>query len=314
MGVVRSFELKMEEKKSKISYFSANITPIISVSLVLLLLGIVAMLGIAANSLTDYVKENIGFDVVMKNDASQQEIDALKQMWTKAPYVASVKYISKEDALQSWEKETGENLMEVIGVNPLSSEFEVRVKPQYVSVNSLNRIEYALSQNKSIDSVKMHKDVVEKINSNVNSVVLVLGAVLVLLVIISFVLINNTVRLAVYSRRFIIYTMKLVGATPGFIRRPFVLTNVVNGLIASLVAMAMLCGLMYYVVEVNYDYANLIEMKHIVMVCAGLMVVGVMMCALAALLAANRFISLNYDELYTKYKLKKIIIIDYGNK
>lgn len=300
MGVVRSFELKMEEKKSKISYFSANITPIISVSLVLLLLGIVAMLGIAANSLTDYVKENIGFDVVMKNDASQQEIDALKQMWTKAPYVASVKYISKEDALQSWEKETGENLMEVIGVNPLSSEFEVRVKPQYVSVDSLNRIEYALSQNKSIDSVKMHKDVVEKINSNVNSVVLVLGAVLVLLVIISFVLINNTVRLAVYSRRFIIYTMKLVGATPGFIRRPFVLTNVVNGLIASLVAMAMLCGLMYYVVEVNYDYANLIEMKHIVMVCAGLMVVGVLMCALAALLAANRFISLNYDELYTK--------------
>ena len=300
MGVVRSFELKMEEKKSKISYFSANITPIISVSLVLLLLGIVAMLGIAANSLTDYVKENIGFDVVMKNDASQQEIDALKQMWTKAPYVASVKYISKEDALQSWEKETGENLMEVIGVNPLSSEFEVRVKPQYVSVDSLNRIEYALSQNKSIDSVKMHKDVVEKINSNVNSVVLVLGAVLVLLVIISFVLINNTVRLAVYSRRFIIYTMKLVGATPGFIRRPFVLTNVVNGLIASVVAMAMLCGLMYYVVEVNYDYANLIEMKHIVMVCAGLMVVGVMMCALAALLAANRFISLNYDELYTK--------------
>ena len=300
MGVVCSFELKMEEKKSKISYFSANITPIISVSLVLLLLGIVAMLGIAANSLTDYVKENIGFDVVMKNDASQQEIDALKQMWTKAPYVASVKYISKEDALQSWEKETGENLMEVIGVNPLSSEFEVRVKPQYVSVDSLNRIEYALSQNKSIDSVKMHKDVVEKINSNVNSVVLVLGAVLVLLVIISFVLINNTVRLAVYSRRFIIYTMKLVGATPGFIRRPFVLTNVVNGLIASLVAMAMLCGLMYYVVEVNYDYANLIEMKHIVMVCVGLMVVGVMMCALAALLAANRFISLNYDELYTK--------------
>ncbi|MBQ4916508.1 MAG: permease-like cell division protein FtsX [Muribaculaceae bacterium] len=290
----------MEEKKSKISYFSANITPIISVSLVLLLLGIVAMLGIAANSLTDYVKENIGFDVVMKNDASQQEIDALKQMWTKAPYVASVKYISKEDALQSWEKETGENLMEVIGVNPLSSEFEVRVKPQYVSVDSLNRIEYALSQNKSIDSVKMHKDVVEKINSNVNSVVLVLGAVLVLLVIISFVLINNTVRLAVYSRRFIIYTMKLVGATPGFIRRPFVLTNVVNGLIASLVAMAMLCGLMYYVVEVNYDYANLIEVKHIVVVCAGLMVVGVLMCALAALLAANRFISLNYDELYTK--------------
>lgn len=291
---------KMEEKKSKISYFSANITPIISVSLVLLLLGIVAMLGLAANSLTDYVKENVGFDVVMKNDASQQDVKELKQLWTQAVYVNSVKFISKEDALSAWEKETGENLLEVLGVNPLSSEFEVRVKPQYASVDSLNKIEYDLSKYKSIDSVKMHKDVVEKINSNINSVVLVLGAVLVLLVIISFVLINNTVRLAVYSRRFIIYTMKLVGATSGFIRRPFVMTNVLNGFIASLLAIAMLSGLIYYVVEVNYDYSNLINITQIALVYLGLIVAGVVMCALAALLAANRFISLNYDELYTK--------------
>lgn len=291
---------KMEEKKSKISYFSANITPIISVSLVLLLLGIVAMLGLAANSLTDYVKENVGFDVVMKNDASQQDVKELKQLWTQAVYVNSVKFISKEDALSAWEKETGENLLDVLGVNPLSSEFEVRVKPQYASVDSLNKIEYDLSKYKSIDSVKMHKDVVEKINSNINSVVLVLGAVLVLLVIISFVLINNTVRLAVYSRRFIIYTMKLVGATSGFIRRPFVMTNVLNGFIASLLAIAMLSGLIYYVVEVNYDYSNLINITQIALVYLGLIVAGVVMCALAALLAANRFISLNYDELYTK--------------
>lgn len=291
---------KMEEKKSKISYFSANITPIISVSLVLLLLGIVAMLGLAANSLTDYVKENVGFDVVMKNDASQQDVKELKQLWTQAVYVNSVKFISKEDALSAWEKETGENLLDVLGVNPLSSEFEVRVKPQYASVDSLNKIEYDLNKYKSIDSVKMHKDVVEKINSNINSVVLVLGAVLVLLVIISFVLINNTVRLAVYSRRFIIYTMKLVGATSGFIRRPFVMTNVLNGFIASLLAIAMLSGLIYYVVEVNYDYSNLINITQIALVYLGLIVSGVVMCALAALLAANRFISLNYDELYTK--------------
>lgn len=266
----------------------------------LLLLGIVAMLGLAANSLTDYVKENVGFDVVMKNDASQQDVKELKQLWTQAVYVNSVKFISKEDALSAWEKETGENLLEVLGVNPLSSEFEVRVKPQYASVDSLNKIEYDLSKYKSIDSVKMHKDVVEKINSNINSVVLVLGAVLVLLVIISFVLINNTVRLAVYSRRFIIYTMKLVGATSGFIRRPFVMTNVLNGFIASLLAIAMLSGLIYYVVEVNYDYSNLINITQIAMVYLGLIVAGVVMCALAAFLAANRFISLNYDELYTK--------------
>lgn len=291
---------KMEEKKSKISYFSANITPIISVSLVLMLLGVVGLLGLAANSLTTYVKENIGFDVVLANNASDKQIDELKAYWTVAPYVSSVKYVSKEDALTAWEKDTGENLMEVIGVNPLSAEFEVRVKAQYVSVDSLNKIEQMLKEYKAIESVQMHRDVVEQINGNIQSIMLVLGVVLIMLVVISFVLINNTVRLAVYSRRFLIHTMKLVGATPGFIRRPFVLTNVLNGLIASLVAVMVLSGLIYYVVEINADYATLLSVDQVCVVYAALVLVGVLMCSVAAVLATNRFIGLNYDELFTK--------------
>lgn len=290
----------MKEKKSKISYFSANITPIISVSLVLLLLGIVGLLSIAANNLTDYVKENIGFDVIVKNNASQEEIDELKKLWTSAPYVSSVKYISKEDALQLWEKETGENLMEMIGVNPLSAEFEVRVKAKYVSVDSLNKIEYSLKSMPAIESIQMHKDVVDRINHNLRNVVFVLGAVLIMLILISFVLINNTVRLAVYSRRFIIHTMKLVGATPGFIRRPFVLTNVLNGLIAALVAIVLLSGLLYYVVEVNTDYIALVDVVHVWTVYAGMLVIGMLMCGMAAVFSTNRFIGLSYDELFTE--------------
>lgn len=290
----------MEEKKSKISYFSANITPIISVSLVLFLLGVVALLGIAANTLTTYVKENIGFDVVVKNNASEQEIDGLKQYWLKAPYVSSVKYISKVDALRTWEQDTGEDLMAVIGVNPLSAEFEIRVKAQYVSVDSLNKIEYELTQNTAIDTIQMHKDIVSQINSNVQRIMLVLGVVLLMLIIISFVLINNTVRLAVHSRRFIIHTMKLVGATPGFIRRPFVLTNVLNGVIASVVAVLMLAAGVYYVLNANPDYASLVDMAHVGIVFVALVVLGVIMCAISATLATNRFISLNYDELFTK--------------
>ena len=290
----------MEEKKSKISYFSANITPIISVSLVLLLLGVVALLGIAANTLTSHVKENIGFDVVVNNNASGQEIDGLKQYWLKAPYVSSVKYISKEDALLAWEQDTGEDLMAVIGVNPLSAEFEIRVKAQYVSVDSLNKIEYELKQNPAIESIQMHKDIVSQINSNVQRVMLGLGIVLLMLIIISFVLINNTVRLAVYSQRFIIHTMKLVGATPGFIRRPFVLTNVINGLIASLVSVSILAGGVYYMLNTNSDYADLVDMAHVWIVFGALIVLGMLMCAIAATLATNRFISLNYDELFTK--------------
>ena len=291
---------KMEEKKSKISYFSANITPIISVSLVLMLLGVVGLIGLATNSLTNYVKENIGFEVVLKNNASQQEIDGLKRLWTKAPYVSSVKYISKEDALRSWEQDTGENLLEVIGVNPLSAEFEVRVKAQYVSVDSLNKIEQSLKKIPTIESVQMHKDVVESINRNVQNIMLVLGVVLLMLIVISFVLINNTVRLAVYSRRFLIHTMKLVGATPGFIRRPFILTNLLNGVIASIVALVILSGLIYYVIEMNQDYASLINVTQISFVYIGVVVAGMLMCSVAAALATNRFIGLNYDELFTK--------------
>ncbi len=290
----------MEEKKSKISYFSANITPIISVSLVLLLLGVVGLLGLAASSLTDYVKENIGFDVVMKQNASDKEIAKLKKMWTSSPYVSSVKYISKEDALKSWEKDTGENLMEVLGVNPLSAEFEVRVKSQYASVDSLNKIEDSLKKYTSIENVQMHKDVVDQINRNVQNVMMVLGVVLIMLVVISFVLINNTVRLAVYSRRFLIHTMKLVGATAGFIRRPFVMTNVLNGIIASLIAIVVLSGLIYYVVEVDRDYASLVNMEQVCMIFGGILCFGVIMCGIAAIMATNRFISLNYDELFTK--------------
>ena len=151
-----------------------------------------------------------------------------------------------------------------------------------------------------VESVKMHKDVVEQINNNVKSVMLVLGVVLIMLVIISFVLINNTVRLAVYSKRFLIHTMKLVGATPGFIRRPFVLTNLLNGVIASIIAIVILFGLICYVMEVNPDYASLVDMTQVGMVFCGIVVAGVLMCSVAASLAANRFIGLNYDELYTK--------------
>lgn len=290
----------MEEKKSKISYFSANVTPIISVSLVLLLLGVVSIIGLAGHSLTNYVKEHIGFDVVVAESASPQDVEGLQQMFAAAPYVNQVKYLSKEDALRSWEEETGENLLEVIGVNPLSAEFEVHVKAQYVSVDSLNKIEQILKTNTAIESVKMHKDVVERINSNLHSVMLVLGLVLVVLVFISFVLINNTVRLAVYSRRFLIHTMKLVGATPGFIRRPFVLTNVLNGVVSSLIAIVLLGGMLYYMVGVNGDYMSLVSVEQIAIVFGGMLIAGVVMCAIAAILATNRFLALNYDELFTK--------------
>lgn len=286
-------------KKSRISFFHSDTTTVMSVALVLLLLGIVAFLGLAAKQVTSNLKENIGFDVVVKENATEAEVNQLKQMWNNAAYMSSVKYVSREDALKEWERETGEDLMEVLGVNPLSAEFEVKVKAAYANVDSLNKIEYQLKQVPGIESVQMHKDVVDTINHNIKNVALILIAVAVVLLIISVALINNTVRLTVYSRRFLIHTMKLVGAKPSFIRRPIVVSNAVNGIIASIIAMVLLSGVLYYLIEFEAGWGSLISLVDVAVVYGMLLAVGAVICALAAMFAANRFIALDYDELFT---------------
>ena len=237
--------------------------------------------------------------MVVKESATEAEVNQLKQMWNNAAYMSSVKYVSREDALKEWERETGEDLMEVLGVNPLSAEFEVKVKADYANVDSLNKIEYQLKQVPGIESVQMHKDVVDTINNNIKNVALILIAVAVVLLIISVALINNTVRLTVYSRRFLIHTMKLVGAKPSFIRRPIVVSNAVNGMIASVIAMVLLSGVLYYLIEFEAGWGSLISLVDVAVVYGMLLAVGAVICALAAMFAANRFIALDYDDLFT---------------
>lgn len=289
-------------KKSRLSFLSSNLTAIISVALVLLLLGMVAFLTVIANNMTEKVKENIGFDVVLTEDVNEVQVNALKQMWSNAPYVASVKYISRDNALHEWEDETGENLMEVLGENPLSAEFEVHVKAKYASVDSLNRIEYRVKQMQGVDEVQMHKDMVENINSNIHKIQLILLIVSVILLIISIALINNTVRLSVYSRRFLIHTMKLVGAKPSFIRKPFIVSNIINGVIAAVVADVILVAGVWYLLtsDIGSGLKECINVNEAVAVGVILIIIGAAMCAIAAFLATTRFIKLDYDDLYTK--------------
>ena len=288
------------EKKSKISFVDANITSIMSVSLVLLLLGVGAILGLFAREVTGQIKANIGFDVSMTDAASDGEILRLKRQLAAAPYTASVKYISKEEALHYWQQETGEDLMEVLGFNPLTAEFEVHVEPDYASVDSLMMIKSQLSRNTAIDEVQIHQDQVERINRNINNIVAVLGVVAVVLMVISFALINNTVRLTVYSRRFLIHTMKLVGATPGFIRKPIVVSNIINGIIAAFVAMAILSAGLFYINRMEPMWAMMAPMAEVWCVFGALVVLGALMCGIAAVLASNKFIKLGYDDLFKR--------------
>lgn len=289
-----------KEKKSKISYFQSNFTSTISVALVLLLLGIIAFLGILANTFSKELKENIGFSVVLQSETTPEQVAAMDKMWKASPYVSDVKFISKEAALQNWQAETGENLVELFGVNPLNAEYEVYVKAEYANLDSLQVIERQLKTITFVDEIAMHKSEVDAANRNISNVALVLFVIAVLLMLISFVLINNTVRLTVYSRRFLIHTMKLVGAKPGFIRQPFVISNMLNGLIAAFVSMLFLLGV--YLFLQNIDEALVVSFSalEIVAVFAGLIVLGVLICGLAAFLAADKYIRLSYDDLFKR--------------
>lgn len=269
--------------------------------MVLLLLGVVAVIGIATNEASDMIRENVGLDVSMRVEATDAQINILKRDLNRAKYVASVKYVSKDEAMELWKKETGEDLMEVLGFNPLTDEFEVHVKSQYASIDSLERISLLLRRNPVIEDVKVHQGQVETMNKSMSQVALILLIVACVMLVISLVLINNTVRMTMYSRRFLIHTMKLVGATPAFIRRPIVVSNMMNGIIAAIIALAMLAGIVYYVSAdgiLGTAVQTLLPKEQLALVAVALIAMGAVLCSVAAFFAANKYIRLDYDKLF----------------
>lgn len=290
-----------KQQKSKISYFQSNITATVSVALVLISIGVTAFLGLSARTMSRELKENMGFSIVLKTDATDADIAGLKAIFAKAPYVAKTTFISKDQALEQWKKDTGENLVETFGVNPLSAEFQVNVKANYAEIGKLKSIQAQLMHQSGVEDIALYETEVETTNKNIGNITIVLLFVAALLVFISFALINNTVRLTVYSRRFLIHTMKLVGAKPGFIRRPFVVQNMLNGLIAAAVACLVFVG-SYFAAQdiVGGLVGTMFNELEVAAVFVGLALAGVVICGIAAFFAANKYIHLNYDDLFKR--------------
>ena len=302
MENVAKAQLIMATTKKKISYFSANVTAVISVALVLLLLGIVAVIGVGARGLSEKIKENIGFDISMKEDATEQQIATLRRDIAAAPFTAQMKYVSKDDALEVWRQETGEDLMAVLGFNPLTAEIEVHVRSLYSDVVSIDRIAAGLKQKyEAIESVTTHRENIEAINRTLTQTALVLGVAAAAMLIISLALINNTVRMTIYSKRFLIHTMKLVGATPGFIRRPIVVSCMINGIIAAFVAVGLLSALLYYLSLdslAGEAVREAVPLEAVGATAAAMVVLGALLCCATAFFAANKYIRLDYDRLF----------------
>ncbi len=267
-------------------------------ALVLLILGIISMLGLAAKTVTDSIKQNMGFVVELSDDASEDIVEQFKQTWLTSPYASSFSYISAEEALRQETELIGEDILQIMEVNPYHAEFEVKMKPQYASGDSIQKIVALLEGDPNISKVRTDPVMVESVNSSINNIILVLTIIAAALLLISFVLINNTVRLTVYSKRFIIHTMKLVGATGGFIRKPFLINNVINGVIASILAILALTGLFYYIKSLNQAIDQAISWNYVTYIFVGVVVAGIVICGATTLFATNKYLRTDYDDMF----------------
>lgn len=286
-------------KEVKISYWAAHATTIVTVSLVLLIIGMIALIGISARRETTRIRESLEISVVMADSVSDSSAAAIAGNLKALPYCRNVEFISKAKAMEMWKMDTGEDLEALFGVNPLSPEISFTLPESYSARDSIAKVCKALNAIPGVESVATPESaVVDAMNSNIARLSILLGAVAVAMLLISFVLINNTVHLTIYARRFIIHTMQLVGATNGFIRRPIVLRNMYAGLLAGLVAAAILAVVLASAPEFGFsDLSTYIPWEYFGIVAVGLVIAGGAICAAAALIATSRYLNRDYHQL-----------------
>ena len=283
----------------QISYWAAHLTTIVSVTLVLLLVGIITFITLSSEKESRQLKERLEVSMVMNDSVSDAYAQSVAQRLSTMPYAIETGFIGKAQALQDWQKETGEDLETLFGVNPLSPEVYFRVKAGYSMPDSLKSISNQLQMIPGVAEVVMpDKEMVDAMNRNIQSLAIILGIVALVMIVISFVLINNTVHLSIYARRFTIHTMQLVGATDGFIRKPFIINNVIAGLISGLVASAILAISLGAAPNIGWnDVAKYISWGLYACVAGGMILTGPFICSVAAALATSRYLHKDYDKL-----------------
>lgn len=287
------------KKISSVSFFNSRLTSIISIALVLFLLGLVFLIGLLGNKLSVYVKENMSFSIILKDNQKEADIKKIQKTLDAQPFIKSTNYISKDQAVRELEEELGENPETFLGFNPLQASIEVKLNSEYANVDSMAIIEKQIKSYTSVSDLLYRKDMMEMVNENMKKIGFVLLGLAVLLMTISFVLISNTIRLLIYSKRFLIHTMKLVGATSGFIRAPFIRYNMVSGIFASLLAILMLTSALYYLQrEILSGFIQILDLTTLLAVYGVVLILGVLLSVFATIVSVNKYLRLGVDKLY----------------
>lgn len=294
--------MKSKSRNNAVSYFDMQfITSSISTTLVLLLLGLVVFFVLAANNLSVYVRENINFSVLISDDMKETDILKLQKRLNNEPFVKETEYISKKQALKEQTEAMGTDPQEFLGYNPFTASIEIKLHSDYANSDSIAKIEKLIKRNTNIQDVLYQKDLIDAVNENIRNISLVLLALAVMLTFISFALINNTIRLAIYSKRFLIHTMKLVGASWGFIRRPFLKRNIWSGVLAAFIADTILMGAAYWLVSYEPELIRVITPEVMLLVSGAVLVFGVVITFLCAYLSINKYLRMKASTLYYVY-------------
>ncbi len=288
----------MSDNLAKKRVRSSGITVIISLSLVLFMLGALGLLVINARQLSTHFKENIGFQVYLKDTASSAQTDGLIQEISNSKYCKNVNLINKEQAAEKLKADLGEDFVSFLGSNPLLNCLEVKLNADYANTDTLVNVEKNILQKSFVKEVVYQKDMINSLNKNTNAIAFFILIFSGALLIVAIALINNTIRLSIYSQRFLIRTMYLVGATRTFISKPFIFKGVRQGIIAGIIAGALLGGFLMLSARFIPDLLQLQDENVLLILLISLIVIGVIISAVSAMLSVLRYLRLKTSDLY----------------
>jgi len=290
-------EAPRKHRKKKVGNYP-YFTVMFSITLSLFVVGLFALIFLHAHKLSQIVKENIEVNVILNSSITPAGIETVQEVISSQPYLAGIKFISKDEAKQIFIKEYGEDFTKALSDNPLYASFVIRVNPAFSDSSNLKTITKQLQQVDGVKEVYYREDIINKVNENIKTLSFIFIGFSLILILTSVLLINNTIKLAFYSQRFLIRSMQLVGATKGFIQRPFLWHAIVQGFFSGIIASVFLSGLMYYAYGEIKELRLLKEYDSILIVLGSLLILGIVIGFLSSYRAVNRYLKMSLDELY----------------
>lgn len=291
---MEEFEVSEAAKKTKTIYIST----IFSIALVLLMLGMLGLIVVHAKNLSNYVKENIVLNIIVDEGAKETDILAFQKQLNGNASVKQTLYVNKEVAQHNLTKDLGEDFVNFLGYNPLLSTIDVYLKADYANTKSIDALKKELEKNPIVKEVIYQSSLIDMVNKNISTIGLIVLGFAIILLVIAIALINNTIRLAIFSQRFLIKSMQLVGATKNFIRKPFILVAALHGLIASFIAIIILLGILYYAQKEIPEIVILRNYTEFGLVLIAMVAVGIFITAISTLFAVSRYLRLKLYDLY----------------